>query len=111
MATLLGNPSSDLRQRLLIMVLAFAAITVTHAADRSRTLRAEFMRENPCPATGKTQGPCPGYQVDHAVPLCLGGQVVDAPKNLRWITVEDHKAKTRDDVRLCRRVKREVVAP
>jgi hypothetical protein len=81
------------------------------AAERSRTLRAEFMRAHPCPATGKTSGPCPGWQVDHAVPLCLGGPSVDTPKNLRWITVEDHKAKTRDDVRLCRAVKREVVTP
>jgi hypothetical protein len=69
------------------------------------------MRANPCPATGKTSGPCPGYQVDHAVPLCLGGPAVDAAKNLRWITVEDHKAKTREDVRLCRAVRAQVVVP
>jgi hypothetical protein len=94
-----------------LMLAIVGAATPTVAADRSRTLRAEFMRANPCPATGRTSGSCPGYQVDHAVPLCLGGHAVDTPKNLRWITVEAHKTKTRDDVRLCRRVKREVVAP
>jgi hypothetical protein len=77
-----------------LILLTLAA----QAADRSRALRAEFARENPCPATGRTSGPCPGYQVDHAVPLCLGGPAVDSIKNLRWLSVEDHKAKTRDDV-------------
>jgi 5-methylcytosine-specific restriction endonuclease McrA len=104
------------RQRLrghgaLTAIVLALAMTSAGAADRSRTLRAEFMREHPCPSTGKTRGPCPGWQVDHAVPLCLGGPAVDARANLRWIEIEPHKAKTRDDVRLCRRVKREVVAP
>lgn len=69
------------------------------------------MRDNPCPATGRTSGACPGWQVDHAVPLCLGGPAVDASKNLRWITVEAHKVKTRDDVKLCRAVRKQVVHP
>ena len=29
------------------------------AAERSRTLRAEFMRLKPCPSTGKSSGACP----------------------------------------------------
>ena len=97
----------------LVIVAAMLTAYASHAApvDRSRTLRAEFQRENPCPSTGRTSGACPGWQVDHAVPLCLGGQAVDARANLRWITVEDHKRKTREDVRHCRRVKREVVTP
>lgn len=70
------------------------------AADRSRAVRAEFMRTNPCPSTGATRGPCPGWQVDHWAPLCIGG--ADAAPNLRWLTIEQHKAKTRQDVRLCR---------
>jgi hypothetical protein len=92
------------------VLLAFGVASAA-ATDRSRALRAEFMRENPCPATGRTTGPCVGFEVDHHLPLCLGGQAVDTKANLRWITVEAHKSKTRDDVRLCRRVKREVVAP
>jgi 5-methylcytosine-specific restriction endonuclease McrA len=69
------------------------------------------MRDNPCPATGLTKGPCRGWEVDHQVPLCLGGPLVDTKANLRWLTVERHKAKTQQDVALCSRVKREVVVP
>lgn len=98
-----------LQTLLLLLLTAFAGSA--QAVDRSRTLRAEWMRENPCPATGRTSGPCFGFEVDHVVPLCLGGQVVDATRNLRWITVADHKAKTRDDVRLCRAVRASVVYP
>jgi hypothetical protein len=85
-----------------LILAALAVALPALAADRSRVLRAEFMRENPCPSTGKTAGACPGWQVDHAVPLCLGGQAVDTKANLRWIEIEPHKAKTREDVRLCR---------
>jgi 5-methylcytosine-specific restriction endonuclease McrA len=97
--------------RVIVALVLVAACCAAGAAERSRALRAEFMRENPCPSTGKTRGACPGWQVDHAVPLCLGGQAVDTKANLRWIAVEPHKAKTRDDVRLCRAVKAKVVAP
>lgn len=33
-------------------------------------------------------------------PLCAGG--VDEVSNLNWIRVEDHKRKTRQDVKACR---------
>jgi hypothetical protein len=74
-------------------------------AQRSPALRAEFQRYEPCPSTGQTRGPCPGYQVDHAVPLCLGGPKVDQISNLQWLSVEEHKRKTRRDVELCRQAK------
>lgn len=70
------------------------------AADRSPTLRAEFMRQNPCPATGSTRGACPGYQVDHREALICGGR--DELSNLQWLSVAEHKAKTRVEVKLCR---------
>jgi 5-methylcytosine-specific restriction endonuclease McrA len=95
------------RALILVLLVALPAL----AADRSRALRAEFMRENPCPATGKTSGACPGWQVDHKVPLCLGGPEVDSIRNLQWLATEPHKAKTREDVRLCRAVKAQVVTP
>jgi hypothetical protein len=83
----------------------FAIVLISIAAQaqpRSRTLRAEFQRLEPCPSTGLPRGACPGYQVDHAVPLCLGGPRVDQISNLQWLTIEDHKRKTRRDVDLCR---------
>nr|WP_315471728.1 HNH endonuclease signature motif containing protein [uncultured Rhodoferax sp.] len=41
--------------------------------------------------------------MDHIIPLCAGG--ADSAENLQWLTREDHKAKTRIDVRECRRLK------
>ena len=60
---------------------------------RSLTARQEFMRANPCPATGKTAGSCPGYVVDHVVPLKRGG--ADAASNMQWQTTAQAKAKDR----------------
>jgi hypothetical protein len=40
---------------------------------RSRAVAREFQRERPCPSTGKTTGPCPGYRKDHVVPLACDG--------------------------------------
>ncbi len=51
-----------------------------------------FRRKNPCPATGKTRGACPGYQVDHRSPLSKGG--ADDPSNMQWLTTQQHKEKT-----------------
>ncbi len=70
------------------------------ATERSRILRAEFQRANPCPSTGKTRGACPGWQGDHREALICGGR--DELQNLQWLTVEEHRAKTRVEVKLCR---------
>lgn len=69
------------------------------AAQRSKAARAEFQRENPCPATGKPRGACPGYEVDHIQPLCAGGE--DRAANLQWLLVERHREKTRRDMAAC----------
>ena len=50
-----------------------------------------FKKQHPCPATGKTYGSCPGYTVDHVVPLKRGG--ADAPYNMQWQTEAAAKAK------------------
>lgn len=81
---------------LLLLLLAITA----HAAPRSAAVRAEFRKANPCPSTGRLTGACPGWQIDHMHPLCSGG--VDQLDNLNWIRTEDHKRKTRQDVKACR---------
>jgi 5-methylcytosine-specific restriction endonuclease McrA len=80
-----------IRLALLLILLA------TDADSRDRNVRAEFMRQVPCPATGKTSGPCVGYEADHIVPLCRGGS--DTVANMQWLSREQHKLKTRGDCR------------
>lgn len=83
--------------------IALAALTWAYLADaapRSSSARTEFRRHHPCPATGQQRGACPGYVIDHIVPLCAGG--ADAPGNMQWQTVEAAKAKDREERRQCR---------
>ncbi len=60
---------------------------------RSGDAKREFEIEHPCRAPGvhKPGGPCPGYVVDHVIPLACGG--ADGPENMQWQTVEEAKAK------------------
>lgn len=66
---------------------------------RTKAARAEFIREHPCPATGRTSGACPGYVVDHVNALECGG--ADAPSNMQWQTVAAGEAKDRTE-RYCK---------
>lgn len=49
---------------------------------RADVLRA-FKRIYPCPSTMQTSGACPGWAIDHVIPLKCGG--VDAVGNLQWL--------------------------
>jgi hypothetical protein len=84
--------------------LVAALVSVFHLAiaaqPRSGWVKAEFKRLNPCPATGLPRGPCPGYVIDHIVPLCAGGS--DTAANMQWQAVEAAKIKDRDERRQCR---------
>lgn len=83
---------------LLALLLVFAA--VLPAAARDRAQRAAFVREHPCPATSQMRGACPGWVVDHIVPLCAGGE--DAPSNMQWQELKASREKDRDEWRTCR---------
>lgn len=89
--------------RQLCAAAALAALLApgSEAAVRSPAERAAFMRQNPCPATGLRRGACPGWEVDHRQPLCAGGP--DHRDNMQWLTVADHKNKSRLDRFICRR--------
>lgn len=67
---------------------------------RDPHVRAQWMLTHPCPSTGKTRGRCDGWQVDHRIPLCFYGE--DKPYNLTWKTVQDHREKTKLDVKVCK---------
>ena len=60
---------------------------------RSPAQKNAFEKSHPCPSTGKSSGACPGYVVDHVVPLKRGG--ADRPRNMRWQTTDDARAKDR----------------
>lgn len=71
---------------------------------RSATVVIEFKRLQPCPATGKVRGACPGWVVDHIEPLCAGGP--DKVSNMQWQTVQDAKTKDKLEVRQCSAMRR-----
>jgi len=66
---------------LLLLLITILACPASASARVARQVRA-FRAAHPCPATGKPSGPCPGWVVDHVIPLCLGG--ADAPANMQW---------------------------
>jgi hypothetical protein len=87
-----------------LLVGVVAAVLVTHctpapATERDYSQRREFHASNPCPVTGRTKGACPGYEVDHRVPLAAGG--ADRPYNMQWLSKEQHREKTRYERRTC----------
>lgn len=83
--------------KILVIALAVSAAIPGLPRDshgrilRSQAQRSEFKREHPCPATGKPSGSCPGYVIDHVIPLKRGGP--DIPANMQWQTIKDAKAK------------------
>lgn len=89
---------------LLPFILGAALISASQdsfAAKRSHAAKAEFKRLHPCPATGRPRGACPGWQIDHRTPLKCGGP--DHHSNMQWLTVEQHKEKTRMESAWCRK--------
>jgi hypothetical protein len=79
------------------------------SAPKSGALRASAPLERECNAArqpgesssartvarlpGRPNGACPGYVVDHIVPLKRGG--ADGPGNMQWQTAAEAKAKDR----------------
>lgn len=87
----------------VVAAAALAALPAT-AVERRGAERAAFVREHPCPSTGMSKGRCPGYVVDHVVPLCAGG--ADSPANMQWQTVQESRRKDVDEHRICREMRK-----
>lgn len=86
-----------------VALIACVATSANAAPHRSKAVLRAFVSQQACPSTGLHRLPCPGWQMDHIVPLCAGGP--DGVENLQWLTREEHKEKTRGDVRYCRSAK------
>jgi hypothetical protein len=89
-----------MKPALLLALTAAIAWSSAEASQRSYAAKAEFKRSHPCPANNQRRGPCPGYEVDHAIPLKCKGD--DLPHNMQWLTIEEHKRKTKREARWCR---------
>lgn len=86
----------------IILALILLSCPVEAKSYRDPQVRAEFMKAHPCPPTGKTRGRCDGWNVDHRIPLCYSGFGLDVVQNMQWLTVEQHREKTKLDVKVCR---------
>lgn len=53
---------------------------------RSSAMIAAFKKEHPCPSTKLMTGSCPGWSIDHVIPLVCGG--VDSVVNMQWLPVQ-----------------------
>lgn len=54
--------------------------------SRSASVLVAFKKLHPCPANRMTAGACPGWAIDHVIPLACGG--CDAVRNLQWLKNE-----------------------
>jgi hypothetical protein len=93
------NASRSLLPLMLLLMVAMISSPAEAEYRRSQKAKVAFKRENPCPATGKRKGSCPGYIIDHVIPLACGG--MDAPSNMQWQTTADAKAKDKWERRSC----------
>lgn len=50
---------------------------------RSSTVLNAYKKLHPCPVTGKSTGACPGWSVNHIIPLASGG--CDSVINMAWM--------------------------
>jgi len=60
---------------------------------RSVAVMNAFKKAHACPSTGKNAGACPGWVMDHVIPLDCGG--CDAIGNLQWLPTEMWRMKSK----------------
>jgi hypothetical protein len=80
---------------LLLILLLFAF----NAEARSSREKRVFAHAHPCPSTGRQSTACPGYVIDHIIPLCAGG--ADRSTNMQWQALADAQSKDRREVAYC----------
>jgi len=91
-----------MKSLLLSLVLLFP--TLAHpVTKRSSSTPVKFIRVNACPSTGKHVFPCPGWVVDHIVPLCANGP--DSITNMQWQTKAESLAKDKIERETCAKLR------
>lgn len=85
------NIFNSVHIKFIILVCLFISFQIEAKQQRSYHSIKQFKLDNPCPATGRYKGSCPGYVIDHKIPIACGG--IDTPKNMMWQTKDDAKAK------------------
>lgn len=53
------------------------------STERSKAVIRRFKQLYACPSTKKNSGNCPGWAIDHVIPLACGGK--DAVYNMQWL--------------------------
>jgi len=78
-------------------------LIATAASAQSELLSRENVRAfrltHPCPITGLTTNPCPGWVIALITPRCAAG--TDDPKNMQWMTTVAGAAKEEAERREC----------
>jgi hypothetical protein len=93
-----------MKKLLIILVLSLLYVPVADAGTpRSEAAVRAFKKANPCPVAASTTHSCPGYVVDHIIPLCGGG--IDAPGNMQWQKAEDSYLKDTRERAYCKCLK------
>ena len=91
----------------LLAILIALPIIGEARTNRSASQVSAFKRQNTCPSTGQRGGKCPGYVVDHLMPLCAGGE--DNVSNMQWQEYRESLLKDAHERRLCRAMRRQAI--
>lgn len=95
-----------MKAKLYLLALALVVASPLRAAStdsiRKPSTVREFRKLNACPATGRVQTTCPGYVVDHILPLCAGGP--DEVTNMMWQATAASYKKDAMERAICRRL-------
>ena len=89
---------------LIALALCLTAGAVDAKIPRSEAMKRLFRAEHVCPSTDQHKGRCPGYVIDHIIPLCAGGP--DLPSNMQWQELAESKKKDKLERRQCAALRR-----
>lgn len=81
----------------LSLLLLFVAFTADARDQKQVRL---FRSKTICPATQTITTHCPGYVVDHIIPLCANG--LDAPVNMQYQELHESYIKDIQERKQCR---------